>query len=164
KISSFQDGEANNYKGVGLAREAGGGIPSLLVRDPLPSECGPKLEPNRRAMVFMSRPREIPPLSPGASNTLYTEGTSSVQLQKRSSSYPLRHLKYIFRPFVGYIEVRLVRKESKYRGGDTLILGFVDLVDSMCATIALSAFQGDFFLNDNNPMSNFFIIPRKVSL
>ncbi|WMV34247.1 hypothetical protein MTR67_027632, partial [Solanum verrucosum] len=88
-------GEANNYKGVGLAREGCGGIPALHVRDPLPLARGPNLAPNGRVM----------------------------------------------------------------RGGDTLILGFVDFVDPAYAAIALSALQCDFFLNDNNPQSNFFIIP-----
>ncbi|WMV33104.1 hypothetical protein MTR67_026489 [Solanum verrucosum] len=40
------------------------------------------------------------------------------------------------------------------RGGDTLILGVVDFVDLACATITLTALQGDFFLNDNNQLSN----------
>uniref|UniRef100_M1CUC7 RNA-binding protein n=1 Tax=Solanum tuberosum TaxID=4113 RepID=M1CUC7_SOLTU len=40
------------------------------------------------------------------------------------------------------------------RGGDTLILGFVDFIDPACATITLTALQGDFLLNDNNPLSN----------
>jgi len=40
------------------------------------------------------------------------------------------------------------------RGGDTLILGFVDFVDPVCATITLGALQGDFVINDNNPLSN----------
>ncbi|WMV33363.1 hypothetical protein MTR67_026748 [Solanum verrucosum] len=41
QLSSLPDGEANNYKGVGFAREGGGGIPALPVRDPLPSARGP---------------------------------------------------------------------------------------------------------------------------
>ncbi|KAK6786927.1 hypothetical protein RDI58_015452 [Solanum bulbocastanum] len=68
------DGEANNYKGVGLAREGGGGIPALSVRDPLPSARGPELAPNGRVMVLMPRHQEILPLPRGASNTLYVEG------------------------------------------------------------------------------------------
>ena len=48
----------------------------------------------------------------------------------------------IFRPFVGYKEVRLVSKESRHRGGDPLILCFVDFTDPACAATALSALQG----------------------
>ncbi|XP_015054795.1 uncharacterized protein LOC107001155 [Solanum pennellii] len=62
------------YKGIGLSREGGGGIPSLLVRDPLLLDRGLELVPNERSMVFMSMPREILHLPPGTSNTLYIEG------------------------------------------------------------------------------------------
>ncbi|KAI4963556.1 hypothetical protein ZWY2020_011394 [Hordeum vulgare] len=48
------------------------------------------------------------PSSPDASNTLYIED--------------------IFRPFVGFREVRLVNKESRHPGGDPHVLCFVDLI------------------------------------
>ncbi|KAH0773608.1 hypothetical protein KY290_010745 [Solanum tuberosum] len=70
----FRDGEDNNYKGIGLAREGGGGTLALPICDPLPSARWTKLAPNGRAMVFMPRPHEILPLPPDASNTLYIEG------------------------------------------------------------------------------------------
>ncbi|KAG5599397.1 hypothetical protein H5410_030767 [Solanum commersonii] len=54
QLSSPPDGEANNYKGVGFAREGGGGIPTLPGRDLLPSDRGPELAPNGRTMIFMS--------------------------------------------------------------------------------------------------------------
>ncbi|TMW92784.1 hypothetical protein EJD97_012572 [Solanum chilense] len=143
QLSSLPVGEANNnYKGVGLVRAGGGGIPTLPVRDPLPSARGPELAPNGRAMVFsgqlpvepMPRPRETLSLPPDASNTLYIEGLPSDSSR--------REVAHIFRPFVGYKEVRLVRKESKHRGGDPIILCFVDFVDPACAATALSALQG----------------------
>uniref|UniRef100_M1DJW2 DUF7081 domain-containing protein n=1 Tax=Solanum tuberosum TaxID=4113 RepID=M1DJW2_SOLTU len=40
KLSSLPNGEVNDYKRVGLARVGGVGIPSLPVRDPLPSARG----------------------------------------------------------------------------------------------------------------------------
>ncbi|KAG5599400.1 hypothetical protein H5410_030770, partial [Solanum commersonii] len=61
ELSPLPNGEANNYMGVGFAREGGGGIPALHVRDPLPSACGPELAPNGRAIIFMLRPRETLP-------------------------------------------------------------------------------------------------------
>ncbi|KAG5599759.1 hypothetical protein H5410_031129 [Solanum commersonii] len=61
KLSSLPNGEANNYKRVGLDRVGGVGIPSFPIRDPLPSAPGPKLTLNRRAMIFMLRPRETHP-------------------------------------------------------------------------------------------------------
>ncbi|WMV33234.1 hypothetical protein MTR67_026619 [Solanum verrucosum] len=61
KLSSLPNGEANNYKRVGLDRVGGVGIPSLPIRDPLPSARGPKLALNGRAMIFMLTPRETQP-------------------------------------------------------------------------------------------------------
>ncbi|KAJ8541527.1 hypothetical protein K7X08_002343 [Anisodus acutangulus] len=152
QLSSLSVGEANNYKGVGLVRPGGGGIPALPVRDPIPSARGPELAPNGRAMVFsgqlpvesMPRRRETLPLPPDASNTLYIEGLPSDSSR--------REVAHIFRPFVGYKEVRLVRKESKHRGGDPLILCFVDFVDPACAATALSALQG-YKMDDHDPDS-----------
>uniref|UniRef100_M1C3T5 RNA-binding protein n=1 Tax=Solanum tuberosum TaxID=4113 RepID=M1C3T5_SOLTU len=48
----------------------------------------------------------------------------------------------IFRPFAGYKEVRLVRRDSKHHARDPLILGFVDFANPACAATALSALQG----------------------
>ncbi|CAI5988567.1 unnamed protein product [Closterium sp. NIES-65] len=49
----------------------------------------------------------------------------------------------IFRPFIGFKEVRLVPKEVR-RGGEPekLILCFVDFADARCAATALEALQG----------------------
>ncbi|KAK6786327.1 hypothetical protein RDI58_014852 [Solanum bulbocastanum] len=55
------DREANNYKGVGFAREGGGGIPALPIRDPLPIARGPKLAPNGRVLIFRLSPCETLP-------------------------------------------------------------------------------------------------------
>ncbi|CAI5470045.1 unnamed protein product [Closterium sp. Yama58-4] len=50
---------------------------------------------------------------------------------------------HIFRPFIGFKEVRLVPKEVR-RGGEPekLILCFVDFADARCAATALEALQG----------------------
>ncbi|XLS44503.1 hypothetical protein HN51_001368, partial [Arachis hypogaea] len=47
----------------------------------------------------------------------------------------------IFYPFVGYREVRLVSKEFKHRGGEPLILCFVDFANPACAATTMSALQ-----------------------
>ncbi|OEL22574.1 Protein MATERNALLY EXPRESSED GENE 5 [Dichanthelium oligosanthes] len=69
-----------------------------------------------------------PPLPPDASNTLYIEGIPTG---------------YIFRPFVGFREVRLVNKEPKYPGGDPIVLCFVDFAEATQAAIAMDALQGE---------------------
>ncbi|KAG4952423.1 hypothetical protein JHK85_046290 [Glycine max] len=59
----------------------------------------------------------------------------------------------IFRPFVGYREVRLVSKESKHRGGDPHYLCFVDFANPACAATAMSALQG-YKVDELNPESS----------
>ncbi|RLN13474.1 nuclear speckle RNA-binding protein A [Panicum miliaceum] len=48
----------------------------------------------------------------------------------------------IFRPFVGFREVRLVNKEPKHPGGDPIVLCFVDFAEATQAAIAMDALQG----------------------
>ncbi|KAA8546545.1 hypothetical protein F0562_002716 [Nyssa sinensis] len=124
----------------------GGAIGSDLAPNGRGGAMGSDLAPNGRGLSFggqlsvdtMARPgRETVPLPPDASNTLYVEGLPSDSTR--------REVAHIFRPFVGYKEVRLVSKESKHRGGDPLILCFVDFINPACAATALSALQGDHF-------------------
>nr|GLL39570.1 RNA-binding protein 2-like [Ipomoea trifida] len=161
-VSSFSSGETSNYKGVGvgagvgLGRVGGGDVmPGLAARDPVATARGavaPELVTNGRGMGYVgrlpvdaiARPRETLPLPPDASSTLYVEG-----LPPDSTK---REVAHIFRPFVGYKEVRLVRKESKHRGGDPLVLCFVDFVDAACAATALSALQG-YKMDEHDPDS-----------
>jgi len=49
----------------------------------------------------------------------------------------------IFRPFVGFREVRLVNKEPKHPGGDPIVLCFVDFAEATQAAIAMDALQGE---------------------
>nr|GMD50237.1 RNA-binding protein 2-like [Ipomoea batatas] len=125
------------------------------TRDPVATARGavaPELVTNGRGMGYVgrlpvdaiARPRETLPLPPDASSTLYVEG-----LPPDSTK---REVAHIFRPFVGYKEVRLVRKESKHRGGDPLVLCFVDFVDAACAATALSALQG-YKMDEHDPDS-----------
>ncbi|KAJ0255995.1 Nuclear speckle RNA-binding protein A [Hirschfeldia incana] len=80
------------------------------------------------------RNREPLPLPPDASNTLYVEGLPS--------NCSRREVAHIFRPFVGYREVRLVTKDSKHRNGDPVVLCFVDFTNPACAATALTTLQG----------------------
>lgn len=72
-------------------------------------------------------------IPPDATSTLYVEGIPS-DCSRREAAH-------IFRPFVGFKEVRLVRKDGK-RPGDQFVLCFVDFTDPKCASIALEALQG----------------------
>nr|XP_007152059.1 hypothetical protein PHAVU_004G098400g [Phaseolus vulgaris]ESW24053.1 hypothetical protein PHAVU_004G098400g [Phaseolus vulgaris] len=147
QISSFASGEASTVGGLGLARGGGGGLSGHSLADPAAmgrhGGGGPDLAPNGRVVNYggqlpvdaVSRPGpETVPLPPDASSTLYVEGLPSDSTR--------REVAHIFRPFVGYREVRLVSKESKHRGGDPLILCFVDFANPACAATAMSALQG----------------------
>uniref|UniRef100_A0A6M2F6U7 RRM domain-containing protein n=1 Tax=Populus davidiana TaxID=266767 RepID=A0A6M2F6U7_9ROSI len=67
---------------------------------------------------------------------------------------PLLDVIDIFRPFVGYKEVRLVSKEARQRGGDPIILCFVDFVNPECAATAMSALQG-YKVDEHDPDSRY---------
>lgn len=73
-------------------------------------------------------------LPPDASNTLFVEGLPA--------DCTRREVSHIFRPFVGYKEVRLVAKGSRHAGGDPLILCFVDFASPLHAAAAMDALQG----------------------
>ncbi|XP_020234494.1 RNA-binding protein 2 isoform X1 [Cajanus cajan] len=156
QLTSFNSGEGSAIGGVGLARGVGG-LPSHSLTDPAVMGHpggGPDLARNGRNVNYggqlpvdaASRPGpETVPLPPDASSTLYVEGLPSDSTR--------REVAHIFRPFVGYREVRLVSKESKHRGGDPLILCFVDFANPACAATALSALQG-YKVDELNPESS----------
>ncbi|KAL0340951.1 UNVERIFIED_CONTAM: RNA-binding protein 1 [Sesamum radiatum] len=73
-------------------------------------------------------------LPPDASSTLFVEGLPA--------NCTRREVCHIFRPFVGYKEVRLVTKESRHPGGDPLVLCFVDFQSPAHAATAMDALQG----------------------
>ncbi|WVY91474.1 hypothetical protein V8G54_036988 [Vigna mungo] len=153
QLSSFASGEASTVGGIGLARVGGERLPghsladaAVLGRD---GGGGPDLAPDGvlimvvRPVDAVSRPGpETVPLPPDASSTLYVEGLPSDSTRREVARIPFILMQYIFRPFVGYREVRLVSKESKHRGGDPLILCFVDFANPACAATAMSALQG----------------------
>ncbi|KAH9691658.1 nuclear speckle RNA-binding protein A [Citrus sinensis] len=146
QYSSFTSGEASAFSGDRLRRAVPGGVTRLPVSDPSVTgrhgATGPDLVQNLRSSSIddqlpfdaAARPgHETLPLPPDASSTLYVEGLPADSTK--------REVAHIFRPFVGYKEVRLVIKESKLRGGDRLILCFVDFENPACAATALSALQ-----------------------
>ncbi|XP_047156554.1 RNA-binding protein 2-like isoform X1 [Vigna umbellata] len=156
QLTSFNSGEASAIGGVGLARGVGG-LPGHSLTDPAVMGHpggGHDLARNGRNVNYggqlpvdtasMPGPETVP-LPPDASSTLYVEGLPSDSTR--------REVAHIFRPFVGYREVRLVSKESKHRGGDPLILCFVDFANPACAATALSALQG-YKVDELNPESS----------
>uniref|UniRef100_A0A7N1A139 RRM domain-containing protein n=2 Tax=Kalanchoe fedtschenkoi TaxID=63787 RepID=A0A7N1A139_KALFE len=155
QLSSFSAGEVA-YNGPANAKPAVGGMSGHLVADhSLLGRYGVISDPpsNGQGNDFgiqhpvdaASKPaRGTLPLPPDASNTIYVEGLPS--------DCTKREVAHIFRPFVGYKEVRLVTKDAKHRGGDPLILCFVDFADAACAATAMSALQG-YKMDENDPDS-----------
>ncbi|XP_051121161.1 nuclear speckle RNA-binding protein A-like [Andrographis paniculata] len=93
--------------------------------------------------------RSLPPerpLPPDASSTLFVEGLPA--------NCTRREVSHIFRPFVGYKEVRLVTKESRHPGGDPLVLCFVDFQSPAHAATAMDALQGYKFDEHDRDSSN----------
>ncbi|KAK1419409.1 hypothetical protein QVD17_28576 [Tagetes erecta] len=78
--------------------------------------------------------RPVISLPHDASNTLFIEGLPS--------DCSRREVAHIFRPFVGYKEVRLVTKGSRHSSGDPFVLCFVDFESPAEAATAKAALQG----------------------
>ncbi|KAJ6709210.1 NUCLEAR SPECKLE RNA-BINDING PROTEIN A-RELATED [Salix koriyanagi] len=156
---TFASREASAMGGAGFARGIGGGMSGLPIADSAvmtrPRSAGLDLPSNGRDVTFVrqrqedriaSSDREMAHLPPDATNTLYVEGFPP--------DCSRREVAHIFRPFVGYKEVRLVSKEARQRGGDPIILCFVDFVNPECAATAMSALQG-YKVDEHDPDSRY---------
>ncbi|KAH8973098.1 hypothetical protein BDL97_01G027200 [Sphagnum fallax] len=73
-------------------------------------------------------------LPPDASSTLFVDGLPQ-DCSRREAAH-------IFRPFIGFKEVRLVHKDAKRVDGGKVVLCFVEFADARCAATALEALQG----------------------
>ncbi|KAM7268343.1 hypothetical protein ACFE04_010509 [Oxalis oulophora] len=130
----LRNAQIPSFGGPQPPRPINGGMPGRPMDDPhMAGILGmdPGMSVKERPLGFGGSRPEIS-LPPDASNTLFVEGLSS-NCSRRESD--------IFRPFVGYKEVRLVSKESRHSGGDPLILCFVDFVSPAHAATAMDALQ-----------------------
>ncbi|XP_021669890.2 RNA-binding protein 1 isoform X3 [Hevea brasiliensis] len=126
----------SSYSGGQSARPISG-VPSRPVDDPRVVGVG-SLDPGatvKDRTMGLGSGRSEAPLPPDATSTLFVEGLPS--------DCTRREVSHIFRPFVGYKEVRLVSKESRRPGGDPLVLCFVDFLSPAHAATAMDALQGD---------------------
>lgn len=125
----------SSYSGGQSARPMSG-MPSRPVDDPRVVGIG-SLDPGanvKERALGLGSGRPEASLPPDASSTLFVEGLPS--------DCTRREVSHIFRPFVGYKEVRLVSKESRRPGGDPLVLCFVDFLSPAHAATAMDALQG----------------------
>ncbi|XP_050106870.1 uncharacterized protein LOC126586197 isoform X2 [Malus sylvestris] len=151
EMPSYTFGEASTFGGAGMGKAVGGEMTGPPMADhsmrASPGAMSSDLLTYGRNMNLINqlpvdamprRGRETVPLPLDASSTLYVEG-----LPPDST---MREVAHIFRHFVGYKAVRLVNEESglsiMQRGGDPLILCFVDFENPTHAATALSALQG----------------------
>ncbi|XP_050149860.1 nuclear speckle RNA-binding protein A-like isoform X1 [Malus sylvestris] len=132
----LRSAQISSYSGGQSARNMSGGPPGRAVDDPRMMGIGgvDPGAPVKDRVLGMGSGRPDAPLPPGATSTLFVEGLPP--------NCTRREVAHIFRPFVGYKEVRLVSKESRHPGGDPLILCFVDFLSPAHAATAMDALQG----------------------
>ncbi|TKY74883.1 RNA-binding protein with multiple splicing [Spatholobus suberectus] len=57
-----------------------------------------------------------------------------------------REVGHLFRPFIGYKDIRVVHKEPRRSGDKAMTLCFVEFIDSKCALTAMEALQGNIYI------------------
>ncbi|XAR57606.1 hypothetical protein NMG60_11025802 [Bertholletia excelsa] len=78
------------------------------------------------------------------SNILFVDGLPS--------DCSRREVGHLFRPFIGYKDIRVVHKEPRHSGDKAMVLCFVEFNDAQCALTAMEALQGYKF-DDKKPDS-----------
>nr|GLL28257.1 RNA-binding protein 2-like isoform X1 [Ipomoea trifida] len=135
----LQSAKISAYGGGESARPLTGGMAGHPTEDPRVMGIGGSdpVGAKGRAIGGVGGGRTEVPLPPDASSTLYVEGLPA--------NCTRREVSHIFRPFVGYKEVRLVTKESRRPDGDPLVFCFVDFASPAHAATAMDALQGYVF-------------------
>ncbi|KAH7574405.1 hypothetical protein ACOSP7_008505 [Xanthoceras sorbifolium] len=80
----------------------------------------------------------------GESNILFVDGLPT--------DCTRREVGHLFRPFIGYRDIKVVHREPRRSGDRAMVLCFVVFVDSKCALTAMEALQGYKF-DDRKPDS-----------
>ncbi|KAH6831105.1 hypothetical protein C2S53_009300 [Perilla frutescens var. hirtella] len=89
------------------------------------------------------------PLPAAESNILFIDGLPT--------DCTRREIGHLFRPFIGFREIRVVHKEPRRRGDKAMVLCFVEFTDAKCALTAMEALQGYKF-DDKKPESSLLSI------
>ncbi|XP_056159589.1 nuclear speckle RNA-binding protein A-like [Syzygium oleosum] len=131
QMSPFSGAQPTGFVGAGTSVHSFDDLPMVGV-----AGLGPMTPMAEGTLPFEGWKAEVP-LPPDASNTLFVEG-----LPPKCTR---REVSHIFRPFVGYKEVRLVNKESRQTGKNPVVLCFVDFVSPAQAATAKDALQGYLF-------------------
>ncbi|XP_011100490.1 RNA-binding protein 1-like isoform X2 [Sesamum indicum] len=107
--------------------------PSLLVRQ---RDVAPGTSPGIPDATYENSMRRAdgPPVPAGESNILFVDGLPT--------DCTRREIGHLFRPFIGFREIRVVHKEPRRRGDKAMVLCFVEFTDAKCALTAMEALQG----------------------
>ncbi|BAT78865.1 hypothetical protein VIGAN_02161700 [Vigna angularis var. angularis] len=127
---------AISYGSGQSTRTIGGRVPNRTIDDSNVANIGgvDRGTDVKDKILGFSSGRADHSLPPDATSTLFVEGLPS--------NCTRREVAHIFRPFVGYKEVRLVSKESRQPRGDPMVLCFVDFLSPGHAATAMEALQG----------------------
>ncbi|XP_031283768.1 RNA-binding protein 1-like [Pistacia vera] len=118
--------------------------PSLIVqRRDVALGIGPPI-PGRIEMPNSLRNVNGSLLIKGESNILFVDGLPT--------DCTRREVAHLFRPFIGYREIKVVHKEPRRSGDKAMVLCFVEFMDSKCAVTAMEALNGYKF-DDKKPES-----------
>ncbi|PRQ27998.1 putative nucleotide-binding alpha-beta plait domain-containing protein [Rosa chinensis] len=136
----------------GLAVIAGAGFPSPLQAQTLLNQRhATGVGIGSSVSTDISRERSVPsrsgdglPVLKGESNILFVDGLPT--------DCTRREVGHLFRPFIGFKEIKVVHKEPRRSGDKAMVLCFVEFVDPKCALTAMEALQGYKF-DDKKPDS-----------
>ncbi|XP_059304530.1 RNA-binding protein 2-like isoform X1 [Lycium ferocissimum] len=131
----LRSGQTSSYAGGESARSMNSGVTSHPIGGPrvMGTVGSQPVDAKSRTVGFGGGRPEVR-LPPDASNTLFVEGLPA--------NCTRREVSHVFRPFVGYKEVRLVIKEPRHPGGNQFVLCFVDFVSPAHAATAMDTLQG----------------------
>ncbi|KAJ8536912.1 hypothetical protein K7X08_035313 [Anisodus acutangulus] len=131
----LQSGQNSSYAGGESVRSMSNGVINHPIDSPrvMGTMGSEPVAAQSRTIGFGGGRPEVH-LPPDASSTLFVEGLPA--------NCTRREVSHVFRPFVGYKEVRLVIKEPRHPGGNPLVLCFVDFVSPAHAATAMDTLQG----------------------
>ncbi|XP_021734467.1 RNA-binding protein 1-like [Chenopodium quinoa] len=122
--------------------------------------------------ILFSQRRDVPlgisPVPPGNPDIIYERPNSqrrveSLSLHETESNILFvdglptdctrREVGHIFRPFIGFKDIKVIHKEARRSGEKAMVLCFVEFNDSKCALTAMEALNGYKF-DDKKPESS----------
>ncbi|KMZ69560.1 hypothetical protein ZOSMA_20G00380 [Zostera marina] len=122
----------SNHLAVGAGTDRG--IPSLH---------DPALVRKETPLAAISSGADIErPISVANSVSLHGDECSVLYIDGLPTDCTRREVGHLFRPFIGFKNIRLYHKEPRQSEDKARVLCFVEFEDAKCATIALDALQG----------------------